>query len=88
MGDVSRATIKSKVVRILSAVSNKPASKIQETDSLKNKLLLSAAMIKALAHPYTQVSRFHGGKRITISEAAKLKTVGKSIDLVHERANA
>jgi hypothetical protein len=88
MANVDRHTIKKKVVRILSAVSNKPKSKIREKDSLKKQLLLSSAMIKALAAPYTEVSKSHGGKRITISEAGKLETVKESIDLVHKKANS
>ena len=84
---VARTTIKEEVTHVLAAVSNLPVDEISESDSLKNDLLLSAAMINALAHPYTLISQSYGGRRITIIEAGKLKTVKASIDLVHKRAN-
>ena len=84
---VARTTIKSHVIKVLSAVSNIPAKKIKEPDKLKQNLKLTSLMIKALAAPYTAISKKYGGSAITQSEAGKLKTVKASINLVHKKAN-
>ncbi|CAK8720418.1 MAG: hypothetical protein CDV28_1717 [Candidatus Electronema aureum] len=78
----TREDVKTKVIQLLSIVSSMDIGKIKEESHLKSDLLLASAMIKALAGPYTAISKGFGGSMITITEAGKVDTVKSVIDLI------
>jgi hypothetical protein len=79
----SRAIIRSAVVDILEGLSNR--ENISETDSLREDLQLSDAMISALAQTFTELSEDSNGASISITAADALVTVADAIELVFYR---
>lgn len=84
---VSRATIKREVVEKLTVVTE-PSTPITEDTRLFEDLGMGTTLRRAMALPYTRISRRHGGRPVRMSDAEDLETVEETIDLVHERANA
>jgi hypothetical protein len=83
---VSRAEVRAEVVAKLAAVVQRDAKSLRDEQKLFEDLGMGAPLRSSMAKPYTKISQSHGGLPVTIDDAAKLKTVGESVDLVHRRS--
>lgn len=77
-----RSEIKKRLIEIYLLVSHMPHLTIDEDTRLSNDLLLSVTLQKGLAHTYTRISESYGGKRVSIPEIEKVKTVKDVIELI------
>jgi hypothetical protein len=59
----------------------------KEGDGLFEDLRMGPPIRRALALPFSRISKRNGGQTISGDEAERLRTVGESIDLVFRRAN-
>jgi hypothetical protein len=84
---VDRETIKAEVIEKLIVVTE-PKNPLTEETKLFDDLGMGTVTRRAMALPYSKISQRHGGKPVSMAKAEALETVGESIDLVHERANA
>lgn len=84
----SRDEIKPRVMEAIAKVAQKAPQEIQETDRLWEDLDMGELLRKAMAKPYTEISKsYSGGLAVGMDEAGALETVRASIDLVNRRAN-
>lgn len=84
----SRKEIKLQVIQKIAVVMHIPEEDIKEDHRLKEDLGMGELVKKAMATPYTKISKqYPEGKRVSIREAGALNTVGESIDLVCKKAN-
>lgn len=88
MTNVTQKTIATIVIRVIAANANVAAKDVKESDNLRTKLLLNENVIKGLADTLSKVTQSYGGKKITIKEIQKCKTVGAVISLTFVKANA
>ncbi len=84
---VSRGTIAPLVIAKIDAVAE-PGRPIKETDRLLEDLGMTAGIRRAMALPFTKISKRFGGKLVRMSKSKKLKKVKDAIDLVHKKANS
>ncbi len=83
---VTRAAIRPEVVSKIAHAARRDGDLPDET-RLHEDLGLGTPVLRALALPFSRISLEHGGLAIAPDETEDLTTVGKSVDLVFERAN-
>jgi hypothetical protein len=83
----ARDEVATRVTDKLVAVSDEPVLAKQEASNLKIDLGMTAALIQAMAVPYSKISQsYDGGIKVTMVDAGKCVKVKDSIDLVFKRA--
>jgi len=82
MAKATKKSVTIEVYRVLAGVSALDVAEINDTDDLKKDLGLGANLIKSLAGTWTKISKYFGGKSVTLTEAGKCKKVKDVIDLV------
>jgi hypothetical protein len=88
----TKQDIAPKVIEILTDTARHfgtiPNGGVKQTHSLSGDLNLSPIIIKALAVPYSKISRsYEGGLRVSQDDASKVKKASDAITLVLNRAN-
>ncbi len=85
---VSREVVRRGGVAAIRTMIRQPGRELNDTDRLWDDLGMVAIVRQALAVPYSRITAKYGGEPVSQPVAAKLKTVGESVDLVHLLANA
>lgn len=83
---VARSVIKIRVMEKFESFAMPDKELVEET-RLWEDLGLGPTFRKAMAYPFSKISKEYGGYVVRQVETGSLKTVGKAIDLVHKRAN-
>jgi hypothetical protein len=80
--------IQPKVYAVLAAVSQRPVSGLNDSQTLRKGLLLGEALIASLSVPWTKIATsYPGGLSVSLKESKATKTVGNCVDLVTIKAN-
>jgi hypothetical protein len=83
----TRDEVKPHVIEKLLLTTHKPKA-TQESSNLANDLVMSPPLIRAMWHPYSNISKsYPEGIGVTQTDASNCKTVKDSIDVVFKRSN-